>query len=60
MTKEQRELKKNIESIHDESIIEKVQIFIMGILAQQEIERSGKLCKSQSGESGAAENKSGK
>lgn len=60
MTKAQRELKKNIESIHDESIIEKVQIFIMGILAQQEIERSEKLCKSQSASSGAAENKSGK
>ncbi|MGN1170504.1 MAG: hypothetical protein ACI4SZ_02505 [Lachnospiraceae bacterium] len=60
MTKAQRELKETIENIHDESVIEKVRSFIMGILAQQEIERSGKLCKGQSEASGAAENKLGK
>ena len=38
MTKAQRELRKNIEGIEDESVVEKVRIFIMGILAQQEIE----------------------
>lgn len=51
MTKAQRELRKNIEGIEDESVVEKVRIFIMGILAQQKIEqRSGNLCRNQSAE----------
>ncbi len=51
MTKAQRELRKNIESIEDESVVEKVRIFIMGILAQQEIEQhSGNLYRNQSAE----------
>lgn len=37
MTKVKEELKKDIERIEDEIIIEKVRIFIMGILAQQSI-----------------------
>ena len=43
MSKAQEALKLEIEKIHDESTIEKVRIFIMGILAQQSIEQS---CKS--------------
>lgn len=39
MTKAQESLKADIEKIDDESTIEKVRIFIMGILAQQEINR---------------------
>lgn len=42
MTKAQEELKKDIEKIEDDITIEKVRIFIMGILAQQSIdERQG-------------------
>lgn len=37
MTKAQEILKADIEKINDESTVEKVRIFIMGILAQQEI-----------------------
>lgn len=37
MTKAQEELKEAIEKIKDDSTIEKIQIFIMGILAQQNI-----------------------
>ena len=37
MTKAQRALKEDIEKISDDSTIEKVRIFIMGILAQQNI-----------------------
>lgn len=37
MTKAQETLKADIEKINDESTVEKVRIFIMGILAQQEI-----------------------
>lgn len=40
MTKAQENLKADIEKINDESTIEKVKIFIMGILAQQEINQS--------------------
>lgn len=43
MTKAQESLKADIEKINDEAIIEKVRIFIMGILAQQSLEQS---CKS--------------
>lgn len=43
MTKAQASLKEDIEKIQDEAIIEKVRIFIMGILAQQNLEQS---CKS--------------
>ncbi len=43
MTKAQESLKADIERIHDEATIEKVRIFIMGILAQQNLEQS---CKS--------------
>ena len=35
MTKAQEKLKSDIQKIDDEIIIEKVRIFIMGILAQQ-------------------------
>ncbi len=37
MTKAQQTLKEDIERITDDAIIEKVRIFIMGILAQQNI-----------------------
>lgn len=43
MTKAQESLKADIEKICDETIIEKIQIFIMGILAQQKLEQSGQL-----------------
>lgn len=46
MTKAQEELKKDIEKIEDDIIIEKIRIFIMGILAQQNIdERQGGASK---------------
>lgn len=35
MTKAQENLKKDIEKIEDEDTIEKIRIFILGILAQQ-------------------------
>ena len=37
MTKAQQSLKEEIEKIEDDHTIEKVRIFIMGILAQQSI-----------------------
>ena len=37
MTKAQRILKEDIEKIDDDTIIEKIEIFIMGILTQQRI-----------------------
>lgn len=37
MTKAQQTLKEDIEKIQDDALIEKVRIFIMGILAQQSI-----------------------
>lgn len=37
MTEAQQALKEDIEKIHDDATIEKVRIFIMGILAQQNI-----------------------
>ena len=37
MTKAQQTLKEDIEKIKDDATIEKVSIFIMGILAQQNI-----------------------
>lgn len=37
MTKAQQDLKEDIEKIKDDTTIEKVRIFIMGILAQQSI-----------------------
>lgn len=39
MTKAQEDLKETIEKIKDDSTIEKIQIFIMGILAQQNISK---------------------
>lgn len=38
MTKAQENLKADIEKINDELVIEKVRIFILGILAQKGIE----------------------
>lgn len=38
MTVEQENLKADIEKINDETVIEKVHIFILGILAQKGIE----------------------
>lgn len=40
MTKAQQTLKEDIEKINDDATIEKVRIFIMGILAQQSISES--------------------
>lgn len=37
MTKAQQSLKEDIEKIEDDDLIEKVRIFIMGVLAQQKI-----------------------
>ncbi len=37
MTKAQENLKNDIEKIKDEAMIEKIRIFILGILAQQSI-----------------------
>ncbi len=45
MTEAQENLKADIEKINDEAIIEKVRIFIMGILAQQNLEQSYKTTK---------------
>lgn len=45
MTKAQENLKADIEKIQDEEVIEKVRIFIMGILAQQNLEQSCKSSK---------------
>lgn len=45
MTKAQESLKADIEKINDESTIEKIRIFIMGILAQQKLEKSDKSSK---------------
>jgi len=42
MTKAQEILKADIEKIDDEMVIEKVKIFIMGILAQQGISQPRK------------------
>ena len=42
MTKAQEMLKADIEKINDEDTIEKVRIFIMGILAQQKLEQPHK------------------
>lgn len=39
MTKAQEILKADIEKIEDETMIEKIRIFIMGILAQQSISK---------------------
>ena len=39
MTQAQEKLREDIEKISDEAVIEKVRIFIMGIFAQQEIEK---------------------
>lgn len=40
MSKAQEILKADIEKINDETTIEKIRIFVMGILAQQKIEHS--------------------
>lgn len=40
MTEAQRTLKEDIERINDDTVIEKIRIFIMGILAQQSIAES--------------------
>lgn len=45
MTEAQECLKADIEKIHDEATIEKVKIFIMGILAQQNLEESREATK---------------
>lgn len=45
MTKAQEKLKKEIEQIQDETTIEKIRIFILGILAQQGIEDKSKARK---------------
>lgn len=45
MTEAQESLKADIEKIDDEATIEKVKIFIMGILAQQSLEQSRKSTK---------------
>ena len=42
MTEAQESLKADIEKIKDEAAIEKVRIFIMGILAQQNLEQACK------------------
>lgn len=45
MTKAQEKLRKDIEGIEDEAVIENVRSFIMGMFAQQEIgqvDRKGK------------------
>lgn len=39
MTKAQEILKSDIEKIKDETVIEKVRIFILGILVQQNIDK---------------------
>lgn len=39
MTKAQENLKADIEKIDDEVVLEKIRIFVMGILAQQSIDR---------------------
>lgn len=39
MTKAQENLKADIEKIDDEATLEKIKIFVMGILAQQSIDR---------------------
>ena len=46
MTKAQEMLKADIEKIDDEETIEKVRIFIMGILAQQKLEQPHRPPKS--------------
>lgn len=43
MTKAQEILKEDIEKIEDDTIIEKVRIFIMGILAQQNISEKQRI-----------------
>lgn len=40
MTEAKERLKMDIENIDDEAILEKVRIYIMGIQAQQSLERS--------------------
>lgn len=46
MTKAQEILKNDIEKINDDIVIEKIRIFIMGMLAQQRIsERQGDSSK---------------
>lgn len=45
MTEAQECLKADIEKIHDEVSIEKVKIFIMGILAQQNLEEAREASK---------------
>ncbi len=42
MTEAQEKLKSDIEKINDETIIENVRIFIMGILTQQYLEKTRK------------------
>lgn len=42
LTKAQEKLKEDIKKITDESILEKVQIFVMGILTQKDIEETQK------------------
>lgn len=49
MTEAQESLKADIEKIDDEATIEKVRIFIMGILAQQNLEQASCKPKKQIG-----------
>ena len=42
MTEAQRILKEDIEKLTDDETVEKVRIFIMGILAQQQIEQASR------------------
>lgn len=48
MTKAQEKLKSDIEKINDESTIEKVRIYIMGILTQQSLEQVHKPSENRS------------
>lgn len=49
MTKAQQRLKNDIEKINDEDVIEKVRIFIMGILTQQSISEKNDFLLSEEG-----------
>lgn len=47
MTKAQQRLKEDIEKIKDDDAIEKVRVFIMGILTQQSISEQGDFVLSE-------------
>ena len=48
MSKVKDELKADIEKIDDEQVIEKIQLYIMGIMAQKKIEEQGGACDVES------------